>query len=347
MGKPKKKHDWSPKKRSRVLGLIDGGRHTIREISDIVGIPKSTVGDIKTRNIATTKFKCGRPKKLTVHAKRRIERYIKKSRATRRQDCNTIIEELRLNVCATTLMNALLELGYTRSAARRRPLLKELDMKRRLRFARAHKDWTVEDWNRVIFTDEMAIKVGQERTSRVFVWRKKGEEYHKDCVDERKRSTGGMMFWGAFRGGKMGPGFFFDRAKGQTINSVVYRDQVLLGPLKTFVDESRSKNFEPIVMEDNAPVHKGVNKEERKRMNWIPYEHPPNSPDLNPIEHIWAYMKDQITRYYAHITSQAEMRRVVQEMWDNFMDTQWDGLIASMPARMRAVIAAKGGPTRY
>ena len=70
MGKPIKQHDWSPEKRSRVLALIDGRRHTIQEISDIVGIPKSTVGDIKTRNIATTKFKSGRPRKLTVHAKR-------------------------------------------------------------------------------------------------------------------------------------------------------------------------------------------------------------------------------------------------------------------------------------
>ena len=77
------------------------------------------------------------------------------------------------------------------------------------------------------------------------------------------------------------------------------------------------------------------------------YEHPLNSPDLNPIEHIWAYIKDQITRYHAHISSQAEMRRVVQEMWDNFMDTQWDGLIVSMLTRMKAVIAAKGGLTRY
>ena len=140
----------------------------------------------------------------------------------------------------------------------------------------------------IIFTDEMSIKVGQERTSRVFVWRKKGEEYHKDCVDARKRSTGGMMFWGAFRRGKIGPGFFFELAKGQTINLVVYRDQVLLGPLKTFVDESCSKDFEPIVMEDNATVHKGVNKEIRKQLKWIEYEHSPNSPDLNPIEHIWA-----------------------------------------------------------
>lgn len=112
----------------------------------------------------------------------------------------------------------------------------------------------------------------------------------------------------------MGLGFFFDLRKGQTITSVVYRDQVLLELLKTFVDESRSKDFEHIVMENNASVHNGVNKEERKRMKWVEYEHLPNSPDLNPIEHIWAYIKDQITRYHAHITSQAEMHRVVQEI---------------------------------
>ena len=117
----------------------------------------------------------------------------------------------------------------------------------------------------------MSIKVGQERTSRVFVWRKKEEEYHKDCVDEKKRSTGGMMFWGAFRMGKMGPGFFFKLEKGQKITSIVYRDQVLLGPLKTFVDESRLKGFEPIVMKDNAPVHKGVNKGIRNGLRWVEY----------------------------------------------------------------------------
>src|SRR5579862_8154305 len=113
---------------------------------------------------------------------------------------------------------------------------------------------------------------------------------------------------------KIGPGFFFKLEKGQKINAVVYRDQVLLGPLKIFVDESRSEGFEPIVMEDNAPVHKGVNKEIRKQLKWIEYEHPPNSPDLNPIEHIWAWIKDQITRYHLHITSQSEMQRVVQKL---------------------------------
>ena len=72
----------------------------------------------------------------------------------------------------------------------------------------------VKDWNRVIFMNEMAIKVDQEWMSRIFVWRKKGEKYHKDCIDERKRFTEGMIFWKVFRGGKMGLGFFFDLSKG-------------------------------------------------------------------------------------------------------------------------------------
>jgi transposase len=145
----------------------------------------------------------------------------------------------------------------------------------------------------------------------------------------------------------MGPGFFFSLKAGQKINSTVYRDQVLLGPLKTFVNASQTRNFKPIIIEDNAPVHKEANKDAWKSLKWTEYEHSPNSPDLNPIEHIWAYMKDQVTRYYVHITSQAEMQQVVQEIWDNFSDTQWDGLIASMPAHTRAVIAAKGRSTRY
>jgi hypothetical protein len=34
-------------------------------------------------------------------------------------------------------------------------------------------------------------------------------------------------------------------------------------------------------------------------------------------------------------------------MWNNFDDSMWNKLIESMPARMQAVIKAKGGPTRY
>jgi transposase len=326
---------------------VQGRRHSIREISLITGIPPTTVFDIRKRETPNTKPKLGRPKVLTARDKCCIDLYIKKSKDTRQEGLENIIKALGLSIGRTALIEAIHELGYSRCIARRRPLLKKLDHKRRLAFARAHKNWTVEDWKRVIFTDEMSIKVGMDCMTIMWVWRKPGEEFHKDCVNSKKRSTGGMMFWGAFRGSKMRPGLFFHLEKDQKINSTVYRDQILLGPLKTFVNESRSEIEVPIVMEDGAPVHQGACKKLRQGLKWPNYAHPPNSPDLNPIENIWAYMKRQVTEKYRHITSQNEMRRIILEMWNNFTDDQWDGLIASMPERMKAVIAAKGGPTRY
>ena len=42
----------------------------------------------------------------------------------------------------------------------------------------------------------------------------------------------------------------------------------------------------PIVMEDNAPVHKKVCIPVREALRMETLEWPPNSPDLNPIENI-------------------------------------------------------------
>ena len=217
-----------------------------------------------------------------------------------------------------------------------------------MKFAKEHKDWTAEDWARVLFSDEMAIKLFTERHVRDYVWRKADEEFHPDCINYGRPLKGvGLMFWGVFRKGKMGPGGFFTLEDGQTIDSTIYRDQILLGPLKQFWEEAFEDFGEPIVMEDNAPVHKKVCIPVRTDLGMISLEWPPNSPDLNPIENICSYMKDIIARDYANISSAEEMKRIVKGIWDNFKDGEWDKLIQSLPDRMAAVIAAKGGSIKY
>lgn len=340
--------DWTPRKRSEVLGLSRGQRHSIRQIAKITLVPKSTVADIIKRDNPNHKVKCGRPKVLSDRDMRRIDLYIKRDKETRRQTAKAIIHTLGLECSVQTFVRATKKLGYRRCAARRRPLLKKIDYKRRLQFAKEHKDWTVDDWKRVIFTDESIFKVGMERLSVTYVWRKRGEEFHRDCVEPKIKQVGtGLMFWGSFRLGKLGPGLFFQLEPGQKINSTVYRDQILLGPLQQFAKDSESEIPHPIVMEDNAPVHKGVCTSERKRLNWEPYLHPPNSPDLNPIENIWAYMKRKVAEKGLQITSHKQMKEFILGIWNSFSDTQWDALIASMPNRMKAVIKAKGGHTGY
>jgi len=99
-----------------------------------------------------------------------------------------------------------------------------------------------------------------ERSTRDWVWRKDDEEFHSDCIDYRKRATGtGMMFPGAFRWSKIGPGVFVDLENGKIVNSTIYRDQILKGPLQEFWEELFGDVEVPIVMEDNAPLHKKMN----------------------------------------------------------------------------------------
>lgn len=145
----------------------------------------------------------------------------------------------------------------------------------------------------------------------------------------------------------MGPGGFFHLEDGETITSTIYRDQILLAPFKQFWEEAFEEFSEPIVMEDNASVHKKVCIPARADLGMISLEWPPNSPDLNPIENIWSYMKEIIARDYALVSSAEEMKRIVKDIWDNFRDKEWDKLIESLPARMVVVIAVKGGSTRY
>jgi len=100
-------------------------------------------------------------------------------------------------------------------------------------------------------------------------------------------------------------------------------------------------------MEDNAPPHKKICISVREELGMKCHQHSLNSSDLNPIENIWAHMKNIISKEYAHITSQKVMKEVVFSIWNDFGDHRWDHLVESMPERIQAVIKARGGATHF
>ena len=100
-------------------------------------------------------------------------------------------------------------------------------------------------------------------------------------------------------------------------------------------------------MEHNTPVHKKVCIPIRQELGMKYHQHPPSSPDLNPIENIWVHMKHQISKEYCQVTSVKIMKDVVVNIWNDFGDHKWDHLIESMLDRIRAVIEAKGSSTPY
>ncbi|GFU23410.1 DDE_3 domain-containing protein [Trichonephila clavipes] len=74
---------------------------------------------------------------------------------------------------------------------------------------------------------------------------------------------------------------------------------------------------------------------------------PAYSPDLNPIQHVWDMLGQQITARQPPPTCLPELWRALLDEWCNIPQDQIDNLILNMPRRGEACIASCGRHTRY
>ena len=102
-------------------------------------------------------------------------------------------------------------------------------------------------------------------------------------------------------------------------------------------------------MEDGAPVHKGAAKAVRERLSIKGFSNswPPSSPDLNPIEKVWLWMKARIAQMEPFPTSLQDLKQVVQDLWDE-LDPCWAlKHIENMQEKCKEVIKRQGLATKY
>ena len=66
---------------------------------------------------------------------------------------------------------------------------------------------------------------------------------------------------------------------------------------------------------------------------------PSQSPDLNPIEHIWNQLKDALR-------DRPDRPSNLDQLFD-FVNQEWQKLVNSLPQRIKAVIKSSGGSTKY
>lgn len=77
---------------------------------------------------------------------------------------------------------------------------------------------------------------------------------------------------------------------------------------------------------------------------------PSQSPDLNPIEHAWHYLKQRLARKPVPRNAEelaATSMETIKELWADEETAYCRKLIESMPRRCQAVIDAKGEATAY
>jgi len=99
-------------------------------------------------------------------------------------------------ISSQTLHRQLKTRGMRPVVKRKRPLLKPHYKKASMEFAERHQEWTIEDWKRVIWSDEIKINcLGSD--GRKYVWKDVGEGLSDRLVEGTVKFGGGnLMLWG-------------------------------------------------------------------------------------------------------------------------------------------------------
>jgi hypothetical protein len=242
-----------------------------------------------------------------------------------------------------TLRRGLKENGMVPVVKKKRPLLRQRHRRNRLEFAEEHAEWTVEDWKRVIWSDEVKInRLGSD--GRKYVWKEDGEGLSDRLVQGTVKFGGGnLMMWGCMSWDGVG---YTTRIEGK-MDGELYT-QILGDELMKTLEYFGYDEEDIIFQQDNDPKHtskvakKWFSDNSIKVLKW-----PAQSPDLNPIEHLWTYLKRRLQTYDEPPKSVHELWERVEKEWEAIPVEECRKLIESMPRRIAAVIKAKGGYTKY
>ena len=136
------------------------------------------------------------------------------------------------------------------------------------------------------------------------------------------------------------------RGEGRGINAWRYVKHVARPVLWPECQKQLLRNPGFIRMEDNAPCHNAYyTTREREKEGIAKVDWPPNSPDFNPIEHIWTLLKRRILRRRGSewITSVSEMKLLLEAEWDRITVAEIKLEILKLPGIMQRCLAANGG----
>lgn len=218
------------------------------------------------------------------------------------------------------------------------------------------------DWRTIIFTDESAFRSTNVRRTG-FLKCPAGEQ-NKPIYTRTRLKSGGwtVHVWGCIAIGKKWPLHRFLLAKKrveyvdedgrkrsktvtESIDAVKYTEQVIFERLSVYAAEMMQDGREGRVVEDNAPIHNADEcREARLQLGLDRADHPPNSPDLNPIEFIWNWLKDWISKLPRVPTSADEHWKMIQDAWDALPQEVIDNCVRGMMHRVNDVKEARGGP---
>lgn len=255
------------------------------------------------------------------------------------------VNVVQAEVCNDTIRRKLNEMGI-RS---RRPAMKweltEDHRTQRREYAERYLNEPEEFWINTICVYEKSFQSSED--GRTLVWRSNESRLRENCVVRKNRSGRiSCNFWGS--SSVYGVGVLRD--VGPRFNSQAYvelLEQDFLPYVNRLFPEDEYEEVK--LLQDNSRIHTA-----NRTMNWFERHpritllpHPPRSPDLNPIENLWAMV---VRKWESGADRNLEdLMNHAWRSWQEIGDTPEvvSNAILSMPRRLQAVLDNDGGWSKY
>lgn len=339
----KKAQKLSLEERVRVSVMNHEG-FSSRQIAVRLGCSQSTVVRL-LQKIAKTgsvvdRVRSGRPRLSTLRQDRTLRRIsLTNRKLTSPELLREWWEKCDIVASPSTVRRRCLQFGLRGCKARRKPLMTDVQRRKRIQWARQYANWSCEMWEKVLFSDESTFCLFGNQ-AHTYVRRFPGEEFKPECLNLTVKHPLKIMVWGCMAASGVGRLHIVDGM----INATKYIDI-----LQKCMMPSAQRLFDDqfYYQDDNAPCHRAklVNKWKSqnniKTLDW-----PAQSPDLNPIENLWHKVALEISK--RHPTCKRELIESLIAAWNRVVThDHLVKLVHSMPIRCRQVVKNKGWPIKY
>ena len=330
-----------------LMALRKKNKETVQQISDKTGISRSQLYELENKShdnqSMVDKERAGCPPKLKPRFERRVVRLIKNrpfdtsSKLTK--EVNTgLMEEEKISI--QTFKKIAVKKGLPAQRPSFKPMLEPRHIVSRYEFAKEYRNRDLRFWRNIFFADEVSLEL-HPKDSRKRVRRGRGERYKAPYVVPTFKYGGEkLMFWGCLSyDGPVDLVLIEGTLKGDDYKDLL--DEVIT----LFYEEHNRRSI--CLVEDHSRVHdcKTVSKKKVELKIRSLNNYPANSPDLNAIEHIWAYWKKRVQNRNPQTLEQLET--YAYEEWDNIPLDIIHSIISSMPKRLEVLYSSRGLHAKY
>lgn len=348
--------------RIRIKCLLEAGMSPT-EISRHLKCSRQTVYNMKKKGKTIRKKRVLWNRKLCANTKKFIKRNMKEKHGVSDRKCAAKLNSsLSYQKCNKTISRRTVQ-RYRKStnwgkyaySSQSKPLLSQKNIDDRIKFGQIVENAgfltkgprAIELIDNILFTDESHIQLYPKLNKRnnPYYTSEKSQVPITPCP---KKSLSIMVAGGVCANGLTKLHIV---EKDQKVTGKYYQEKIIpiyIEALKTpkVIYNKRKVTF----VQDGAPCHGTKDNMQLLESNfqtvWGKGKWPGNSPDLNPIEHLWSILKESIHKN-PRPRNREELIKRVEKAWSEIDKNTIKNICRSFPKRIQEMLNASGGSTDY